>query len=441
MAPGDIAANNADVKAKLEGQDINGQRNAPDDNLFGNTGEALDNLRKEVAKPEDEAPADDKTVVQPKGDDEKAKAEAASTLDKSASDKPVSDKPAAEAPKGDDPFKDISLPPGARPKSGEAFGILKEKAKQEIESREKEIARLKSEVESRDAKLKDPVPAELQAELKTLREFRAKFDIEADPKFASFDQTAEQAREFIYSQLKQNPNLASDTVDLIKKYGGPENVKMEKIFEAMQDSQAAELIKSQLSAIALAKFNKEQAQNTAKKNVAAYIQERQQEFEKGRTSHNDSTKAELSKLREQLPWMAKQTADNKATDEQKKAVEGHNAFVEDVNKQLEAAIQDDTPHMRAVMLAGMAQLFFVRNRYTELKAHAEALEKSNSELTTKLEKFKGASVSRLDKSAAAKDGTPALKSDKETDIFSQRAGDALDSIRARVLQEQARANA
>jgi predicted lactoylglutathione lyase len=425
VRPDQILENNAGVKAALEAQDINGKSTAAGDNedIFGNAGDSLDKLRDEaVKKAEDEEP-----VVQPKADAVKPAA---------GEPKVEEGQPATEPKK--DIFEDVHLPPGARPKSAEAFGQIKARAAQEISAREQQIEDLKKQVAERDEKLKSPVPAETEAELKNLREFRAKFDIEVDPKFKEFDAQVTKSEEFIYSLIGQNANLPKDTVELIKKHGGPANVKMEKIFEAMQDPQTAEIIKSQMSAAALAKFNKDQAIASAKKNVAGYIEERRKVAEQSATGHNEETRKEFDAITPKLPWFKKISPDAKASEPDKKAAEAHNAFVDDISGQVNAAMSDDSPHMRGVLLAGMAQLLFLQPRFQHIKEQNEGLKKQVEELSGKLEKFKGASVSRLDKSAAAKAGASDIKVEAQQDVFSIKAADSLDTIRNSILAEKAR---
>jgi hypothetical protein len=340
--------------------------------------------------------------------------------------------------KPDDIFRDVQLPPGARPKSAEAFGQIKARATQEISERDKRIEQLQKDIADRDAKLQSPVPAETLAELKELREFRAKFDIEADPKFKSFDTTIGQSHEFIYAQMRKNPNITEDVITQIKKYNGPENVQMAKLFEVMQDPTAQRLIEGRLADIELQKFNKAQAQEEAKKNVSGYIAERQKQFEENRTGHNTATKRELDSILAKLDWMKTKTSDAKATDADKAAVAGHNKFVADMNQQLTNALADDSPEMRGVMLAGMAQLFYLQDRHDALKAKEKALSQENEKLRVKLEKFTGASITRLEESGASPAKTE-LKMSK--DIFSARAADSLDAIRDRIIAERQRADA
>jgi hypothetical protein len=422
VRPEDIQVHNAAIKEKLESQDSAGHSNAPGgDGIFERTGSALDSLRDAVVKDKEEAaggvePAPE-VIPKPDAVPEVKSAEALAI--------------------GEDPFKDIHLPPGARPKSGEAFGQIKARATQEIAAREKQIEELKLAVLERDEKLKNPVPPELDAEVKELREFRAKFDIEADPKFKDFDKRAEASREFIYSKLSENPNLGKDVVDAIKKHGGPENVQMEKIFAAMADPSAERLISARLAEIEMEKFNKQQAQALAKKNVSQYVADRQKAFELNVTAHNSTTKQELTGMLKNFEWMKPVTPAKDATAEQKTDAEAANKWIADTNGQLEAALTDDSPQMRAILLAGMARMFYIENKYTATQAQ---LVKAHAELKTlneKLVKFKGASIARLDESSAA--AGPAPVKSEEKDIFSMRASDSLDAIRARVIAERQRA--
>lgn len=442
VKPEDIQSNNAAVKSQLESQDMAGHSAAPSgDDIFAGTGSALDKLRDAVVKGKEEA-ADEEAgeVVEKPAVTPKPEAKPEVVASPEAAVKPdVKPEEVAKPAAGDDIFKDIQLPPGARPKSGEAFGAIKARAAQEISQRDAEIEKLRKEVADREEKLKNPVPEALTNEVRELREFRAKFDIEADPKFKEFDARAEASREFIYAKLAENPNLDKDVVAAIKKHGGPEKVQMEKIFAVMKDPSAERIISSRLAEIEMEQFNKQQAQALAKKNVGQYIADRQKAFETNVTAHNDSTKQELTGLLQNFEWMKPVTPAKDASAEQKANAEATNKWITETQGQLNAALTDDSPQMRAILLAGMARMFYIENKYS---ATQQQLVKAHAELKTlgeKLSKFKGASIARLDDSAAVAAAGAAPAKTEEKDIFNTRASDSLDAIRARVIAERQRA--
>lgn len=423
-----LAEANAEVARKQAAQDVSGQSTRPD--IDTDTGGALDALAKsiETKEPDETAPPAVKTPeeeAKEKADAEaKTKADAAASEDKARSEKLFEGQP--------------QLPQGASPKSHEAFAAIKVKAAQDILARDKQIEDMKKQLAERDERLKNPVPKELTDEVTELRQFRAKFDVEADPKFKEFDKQVSQAHDFVYAQLAKHSAITPDVIEAIKKHGGPENVKMDKIFDAIKDPATQRLVEIKLTEIETAKFNKQEAIKAAKQNVDGYLKERATQFENASKSHNEATGKELDGILGQpvFSWMAERTPGEKADDAAKAATEDHNKFVKGIQESLQAARADDSPGMRAILLAGMAQLLWTQRAYATIKDRNAVLEKSTAELTEKLARFKSAGRLKSDESSASPSVQKAAP--KPIDVYT-RPGDALDAIRDQVLAEQAKA--
>lgn len=428
---------NAEVAQKLADQNKIPLTTAED---LADTGSALDKIAAaREKKPEDEAP-----VVEL--DDEakkKAEADAKAAEEKTAADKAAADAREADLKKADEFFKDSpALPPNASPKSSEAFSHVKIKAAQEISTREAKIAELDKQLKEAQEKLKNPVPPETEAELKELREWRAKLDVDADPKFKEFDKTISSSQDFIYAQLRKSPKVSDKTIDEIKKHGGPENVNMTKLFESIQDPTMQRIVEAKIADIEMAKFNKEEAIKTAKANIGQYVSERQKASTNAATAHNNATAKKLEEFHSKgLPWLVEKPADPKADEAGKKAIEDHNKFVKETKESMAEALMDDSAEMRALMIAGMAQLLHVRRERDSLKAHLDskvpALEKTVKELESKLARFKESSVSRLRETGAPADGK-LPKPKEDADIF-KPASQALDDIAKQIREEKAAA--
>lgn len=427
------AERNAEVAAELINQDTTNKLSTPKE--LATTTDALDALAKKVTEEKaDEEPA---PVVKPKSEEKPATAPK-----EDAPPAPAPD-PAVEAHKkrAEEIFKDSpSLPTNASPKSTEAFSSVKIKAAQEISAKEAEIEKLRKENEELAAKLKDPVPDELKKELDDHRNWRAKLDIETDPKFKSFDKAVSESREFIYAQLRKSPAIGQAVIDEIKKYGGPENIQIEKIFEVVKDPTIQRLVESKIADIEMAKFNKEQAIKSAKENVNQYLADRQKTWDESATAHNTSTQNEVEKLTGKLEWL--KAKPESGTDEEKAGATAHNKFVSEVQGHLKNALQDDSPQMRAIMLTGMAQLLYAQ-RVLESERSTHAAEKKSHEETKKLlaetnatlEKLKKASVSRLRESAAPPGGKlPGTTKD----VDFRPASQAIDDIAKQVVEERQR---
>lgn len=431
----DPAANNAAVAEQMKTQGLENLGAKPQEIL--DSGAALDAIAEAlVPKKEDSeaAPAPDSDKAEPEvpvqqTPDQIAAAEAAA---KAAAD-------AAEAKrKSDEYFKDSpGLPPNASPKSSEAFNAIKIKAAQEISTRDAQLEETRKKLADAEEKLKAGPSPELLAELEEHRNWRAKLDVDADPKFKEFDKTAAATREFIYAQLKKSPAITDNIIDQIKKHGGPENVNMDKIFAAVKDPTLQRIVESKIGEIEMAKFNKEQAIKSTKENVAQYVAEQQKRFEQNVGAHNTATQAKLSEYTSKLPWFVEQKIDPKADESTRKSAEEHNKFITATRKQLDEALKDDSAEMRAIMLTATAQLLYLQRLRAGEKAQFDAVTKELTEAKAKLEKLTKASVSRLSEGGAPPGrGTPAKP--KGLDLNSN-AAEALDNIARDISAERARA--
>lgn len=434
----DPAQNNAEVAAKQKAQDIAGQST-----VTGEFGDAIDALDKLAAKVPKKEAAPDPKVVEPKPDTS-AKPDAKPDTSAKPDDKPTKPEEKTVQP-GPDPkelekaeayFKDSpKLPPNASPKSSEAFSSIKLKAAKEISDREQQIADLKKKLEESKNPSKEIL--EQQKELEELRQWRAKLDVEFDPKFKDYDKSIEQQREFIYAQLAKNPAFTPEILAQIKKYGGPDKVLMAPLLESAKDPTLQRLVEAKMADIEMAKYNKEQAIKAAKENVGQYVKERQEAQTKAAAEHARATTVELTNLLDKLDWYAEKSADDKADEATKKEIAEHNSFVAKLRGEVAAAIQDDSPQMKAILVTGMAQLFNLQRRVPVLESKLAAAEKELTETKAKWEAVKNASRSRLNESAAPSSGIPQPKTGPDVNA---RASDALDDIARKIMEEkQARA--
>jgi hypothetical protein len=427
----DADKHNKEVSASLEAQGA--AKAEPTAADLADTAGALDALAKDAFKPKD----DDLPVIEPVAKpDLAAPKPGAPDPGKPAVGTPTPEDEATKK-RADDLFKDSpTLAPNASPKSSEAFSAVKIKAAKEISLLEAERETLRKEKAELEEKLKNPVPPELEKELEDHRLWRAKLDVDSDPKFTEFDKTISVAHEFVYAQLRQSPAVTEDTISQIKKLGGPENVNLGKLFEAINDPVLQRIVESRVGEIAQTKWQKDLAIKSAKDNIQQYVAERSKAAEQSASAHNNATKQEFTKLVANLPWMKDKPVDSKAEPLVKAEAEEHNKFLADVKEQLQVALTDDSPQMRAIMLTGMAQLFQVQRNFAGLQAKHAATEKALQEATAKLDSYKSASVSRLRESGAPASGrTPEVKKDAN---LTQHPAEALDALRKQVVEERAR---
>jgi hypothetical protein len=324
------------------------------------------------------------------------------------------------------------LPPNASPKSSESFSKIKVRAAQEISAREQEIATLKEQIE----KAKNPSTAQLEKEkeLEDLRQFRQKLDVDFDPRFKEHDKAIAQHREFIYAQLLKSPNITPAVIDQIKKYGGPDMVDMSKLFESVKDPTIKRLVEAKVADIEMAKYNREQAVKDAKTNLAQYQQTRQTELSQQEDVQYRNAVQSADKILGGLDWIAEKPITAGMEEPAKKEAVDHNDFVGTLKAQMITALKDNSPEMRGILVAGMAQLFNLQRRIPSLEARLATAEKTAADASAKYEAIRNSSRSRLSESQAPSGGIPNLN--KPADV-NQRPGDALDAIARRISEERA----
>lgn len=449
--PAAIAAQNTAAIQAQAAQDINGQ---PTNSITQDAVPALDALMAEKRKAAAAAAPPVEPVAPVAAAEPAATAAPAATpaapAEPAAPAAPIAATPAAPldppAPvvpsgpsdadlktKADDIFKDVpALPPQSSPKASESWNAVKIKAAREIYELESKLTAQAKELEDARAKLQNPVPPEVETELKELRDFRAKLDVDFDPKFKQFDSTIGSAREFIYAQLAKSPNILPETIAKIKEMGGPDKVKMETILDAVGDGTIRRLVEAKLSDIEMEAFRKEEAIKEAKKNISAYQESRQKEVAEQATSHLTQTRGELNNLITKIPWLNTVPVDPKADANARAAAEKHNAFAKHMLGEVEQALSEDSPQMRATLLIGMANLFRLQSVHEQTKAHAAAVEKELATAQETIKRLESASTSRLNVSGAPPTG--ALPAAPVINPFTTTAGDALDTLRRQKIE-------
>lgn len=420
---------NAEIAAAQAAQDASGHPNSGDG--LDDTSGALDALVAAKAPVVDPA---EPAAGTPPADPAVPAAAAPAAGDPPA--EPVVD-PAIEAAKkrAEDLFKGSpSLPANASPKSSEAFSQVKIKAAQEVAKLEAEIATLKEQVKTTG----QPTPEQLakEQELEDHRQWRAKLDVDADPKFKVYEQNIAKASEFIYDQLSKNPGVTPDMIEKIKKLGGPHKVNLDKLFDSLKDPTLQRLVESKVNDIHQSEFEKGQAIKATKDNIKGYLSDRQKAAQAAAGAHTSATKEHLTQYLPALEWFKERTPDAKADDATKKGIEAHNKFVGDLRTQVDLATQDDSPQMRAVLITGLAQLMNLQREHAALVAKNTATEKERDEYKTKWEGVKKASSSRLPNTAAPSGG---IQQKTTAPDVHQRAGDALDALAKQVMEKRAAA--
>jgi hypothetical protein len=432
-SPDNAEAANAEVARKLAEQDQAGRSNVPDAAGIEAAGSALDKHFKEMEEAAAKAAAE-QTAPEIKPEPTAAEKEAAA---KDAADKAAADAARAEqTKKSDDLFKDVpSLPPNASTKSVEAFSTVKLKAAQEISRLQQELEAAKKQSQELEQRTKTP-PPELEAankELADLRAWRAKLDVDADPKFKEFDSRMEKSRDTIYELLKENPLVTQKTIDQIKSYGGPDKSDLSKLFEAMKDPTLQRMVENKILDIKTAHIEREQAVKATKGNVQQWMDEQKKAKETEVTTRVATTKQELEGFLGGLEWFKEKAIDDKATAEEKAATAADNALTKQLRSELEAAVGDDSPRTKAILLTGLVQLTRLQKVHEGTLAKLTAAEKTLAEKEAFIAKIKASSTSRLRESGAPVDGKlPQVRQD----IFNTPATSALDALAATITEQR-----
>lgn len=337
--------------------------------------------------------------------------------------------------KADEIFKDSpSLAPNAAPKSHEAFTAVKVKAARdiaELTTRLETIAKENEELKKNTGKPTAEFEAQAK-EIQTLREKLAKFDVEVDPKFQTYDASINKARDFIYEQFRRMPNVNEETIEAIKKLGGPEKLDLEKFFEGVKDPTTKRLVEAKVAEILTTDYDKQQAIKQTKNNIGEYLKERAGATQAQQETHYKAVSTELDQSLGKLDWLKPKEVTG--TDAEKAAATEHNTFIESIKADISGALKDESPQLRAALLVGYAQFRNVSRLYAGLKAQSETDAKTIKDLTEKYEKLKRAGTSRLRESSAPAGGNPAATQKK--DLFHAKAADSLDAIAQQVSDER-----
>jgi hypothetical protein len=363
--------------------------------------------------------------VEPAAKTEPAAEPAAKTEPAEPGEPAAKTEPAEPAAKPTDDFDAIALPPYSKPKTNESFDKLKTLARERVAAAEQERDALRKERDELATKLGAGVPVEIENELKELRTFRSKLDVEADPEFRTFDKTVADNIESIYNRLKAD-KFTDAHIEEIKKLGGPAEVDWDSIAGKMSPS-VKRFIDAKLVENETIADKKTRAIEEAKKNADEYLRTKQAAQTDVVSQHNKQVELKVKELVPQLGWLEERKAKDGATAAEKSAVEAHNKLVAESNEFLKQATTDSSPELRSLLAVGYVQLLKSRVDITRITAEStekiKKLESDLKELTEKYEKVKGASTARLNPSAK-----PENNPNPTTDNLSVPSAVAIDNL-------------
>lgn len=356
---------------------------------------------------------------------------------------PVGDKGAAGPPPGStgnpgptgpvDPFDAIGTPAKLSPKASEAFDNVKRLAKEKLtalQTERDELDKKFKELSEKSGRL-DP---KVEQELKDLREFRRKLDVEADPEFQKYDTESTTQAESIYGRLKA-VGVADATIEKIKSMGGIFKVQWDPILEKIP-SQARRFIEVKLTQLEDLRDKKAAAIASAKKNSEEFLTQRARATDTQREEFRSNAAKTLETMLPKLDWFAEKKITDKTVEAEKAGIAEHNKMLTDTKEAIKEAMEDDSPEMRAFLAVGLAQLMKLRVDYSAaISSHKSEVEKLQAELTAAkslIEKVKKGSTNRLRDTTATT--TPGSMPGAGT--INERPADALDRLAREVEAKQ-----
>lgn len=328
-------------------------------------------------------------------------------------------------PKTEDDLDSVQLPPYSKPKTGEAFETVKKLAREKISTLEQEREALKKERDELATKLGNGLPVEIEKELKELRSFRNKLDVEADPAFKTFDKTLADNTESIYSRMKSE-GFTDAHIEKIKELGGPGNVDWESLTKHMSPA-LKRFVDAKLVENETVSDKKKNAIEEAKKNADEYLRNKTENQTQAVEKQNKEVELKVKELVPQLGWLEERKPKDGATEVEKGLVARHNALVKESNEFLAQTMTTNTPEIRSLLAVGYVQLLKVRDDFARLKSESDekikSLEADLKKERALIEKIKGASTSRLQQAEPAdKTTNPA------TDNINIHPAQALDNL-------------
>jgi hypothetical protein len=224
--------------------------------------------------------------------------------------------------------------------------------------------------------------------------------------------------------------IGDDHIKKFRELGGFHQTNFEDILEKIDNPTVTRLVQGKLDEIAVTKFEQQRALDVAKEDIQKYVKEKQENYQKSLTQHHDLTSKELEKIyTEKMKWLQDPQLPKNADANAKAIHEATVSFNANVKENMAIAARDDSPEMRAVLIAGMGQLLWLKRQFEFEKKARESFEKRATEAEAQLAKFKKASIVRPDKSSAPPTGvTPKPKVDYNT-----TAAEALDGYRKEQL--------
>jgi hypothetical protein len=375
----------------------------PDQAAIADTGSALDALFKPFDAPVTEPAAAAPAASTPPASAPKPDAGAPAVVLPAATDLVPAATPAVTpaTPATPEPVKDefdaVQLPPHTKSEVATSFETLKKTSRERLLAVTKEREDLAAKV--KELETRPAVDPKVDEELKELRAFRQRMDVEADPTFKEYVKEATANEESIWAKLKESG--ASDDVLAKMKAIGAKDLAWEDILDKLPPV-TRRYVENKLAVNEDLNDQRKRAIEEAKKNASEFLAERQKNQTQDELAHYAAAETHLTKVAPQLPWFKIQSVPANATPEQKAGIEAENKFVLQTQDQVRLMLKDTSPQMRAVAALGYAQMLRLQAEIPMLQEEHEAEKKT---LATEIEKLKATLKERDDFIARIKGAT------------------------------------
>jgi len=282
--------------------------------------------------------------------------------------------PVAPAPIKDK-MEEVELPPYTKPKAAEAFATVKQIARQQIEAVTKEREELVVKLKAAEEKAAQvgKLPEDVEKELKELRDFRKRLDVEYDPSFKQFDTQIQQTDESILGKLK-DIGVSEENLKKIRETGVGE-VEWDNIL-AKLPPQARRFVEAKLVTREDLAEQKKRAIETAKSNADSFLADREKEEAKIAAQVTQEVQTHFTELTSKLPWFKRHTPSSAATAEEKAGAEAHNKFMDHVDSVIKDAAEDDSPETKAILTLGYVQMLQLQRETAAMRAGLDAQTKA-----------------------------------------------------------------
>jgi len=405
----------------------------PDPAAIAATGDALDALFKPIDQPAAEPKPAEPPATPPAPAAPAPPAAPAAATTPPAAPAPATP-PAAPEPTKDE-FDAVQLPPHTKSEVSQSFDNLKKVSRERVAAAQKEKEELAARV--KELETRPAVDPKLEAELKELRDFRAKMDVEADPTFKEFLDESKANDESIWAKLKEAG--ANDETLAKMKSIGTKDLDWEIILEKLPPV-TRRYVENKLAVNEDLTDQRARAIEAAKKNASEFLAEREKNSTQSELAHYAAAEEHFGKVSVQLPWFKLQKAEATATPEEKTAIDAENKFFLDTQSKVKEMLADPSPQMRSIAALGYAQMLRLQAEIPAIQAEHEADKKALNDEITKLKtqlkekedfiaRVKGASRTSLrDGNAPTNPGAAASQP-----TIGEHGSTAIDRLRAEQL--------